>query len=564
MDRSRLLRILSVVILILIIIVVVVVAAGYFGLINLPFFSTPPPAGFPYRGALQVDGQPVEGTCNLQFTLFDSETGGEQIGETQTFEAVEVAEGVFNVQLDFGEEIDAAPDHYLEIASDCGEGSYTTQETRLHLPLIPDPTETPSEPLTATYENLVVVAKSEGDYTSIQAALDDIQAKGDPGPANRYLVWVAPGIYEEQVTMLPYVSIEGAGEAATTITFGGSANPNTGTVIGADQTELRSLTVENTGGEGHAIAIFNDQADITLTDVTASASNSAGRAYSIVNQGGSVTMNNLVVNADSETGIAYGIYNTGSAAVTLTNGTIQVDSQSNEAYGIYNLAAQTTLTNLTVQVSGNAAFGMYNWNATVSLTNATLDTTGASAAYGAHNEYSEITLTYSSFSAAGNTAYGLYNLVGVTANLTDVTVTAEAASGDAYGLYNSDASLTLTSATITAEADSGDAYGVYNTRTTFTLTESTVTASVEIPEVTEEEEPPPPNLAYGIYSLDGSVVVIRNAVISAADHSLYADGEFTTLHVAYSQLTGPLTEENDAAFTCIGNYDAEYKAIRCP
>ena len=54
------------------------------------------------------------------------------------------------------------------------------------------------------YGNVVVVAKSGGDYTSIQAALTDITGVSD---TNRYLVWVAPGIYTETVTMKQYVDL---------------------------------------------------------------------------------------------------------------------------------------------------------------------------------------------------------------------------------------------------------------------------------------------------------------------------------------------------------------------
>ena len=95
------------------------------------------------------------------------------------------------------------------------------------------------------YRNVIVVAKSGGDFTSIQAALDSIT---DASDTNRYLVWVAPGVYNERVTMKPYVDIEGAGEQVTRITYGGSSNPDTGTVVGANDAELRFLTVENTGG----------------------------------------------------------------------------------------------------------------------------------------------------------------------------------------------------------------------------------------------------------------------------------------------------------------------------
>lgn len=50
----------------------------------------------------------------------------------------------------------------------------------------------------------VTVAKSGGDYTSIQAALNGIT---DASSTKSYLVRVGPGVYTGQVTMKPYVDI---------------------------------------------------------------------------------------------------------------------------------------------------------------------------------------------------------------------------------------------------------------------------------------------------------------------------------------------------------------------
>ncbi len=67
----------------------------------------------------------------------------------------------------------------------------------------------------SSYQNVIVVAKSGGDFSSVQAALDSITDNGD---GNRYLVWIGPGTYTERVTMKPYVDIVGAGEQLTKIT----------------------------------------------------------------------------------------------------------------------------------------------------------------------------------------------------------------------------------------------------------------------------------------------------------------------------------------------------------
>ncbi len=50
------------------------------------------------------------------------------------------------------------------------------------------------------YARTVVVAKSRGDFTSVQAALNSIT---DAGSGKHYLVWVGPGTYNGRVQMKP-------------------------------------------------------------------------------------------------------------------------------------------------------------------------------------------------------------------------------------------------------------------------------------------------------------------------------------------------------------------------
>jgi hypothetical protein len=125
--------------------------------------------------------------------------------------------------------------------------------------------------LGAHYQNRIVVAKSGGDFTIIQAALDSIPTSGAGAPSdtNHYLVFVAPGIYNEEVIMRDYVDIAGAGEQVTKITFNGANAPyRNATIIASNYAELRNLTVVNTGGHGDALGIYIQKIYFYLTHVS--------------------------------------------------------------------------------------------------------------------------------------------------------------------------------------------------------------------------------------------------------------------------------------------------------
>ena len=99
-----------------------------------------PPLGtaFTYQGQLKQDGNPVNGTCDFQFSLWDAADDGTQIG-SQTKTNVNVVNGLFTVQLDFGAGAFTGEARWLEIAVRCpaGSGSYTTLRPRQELTATP-------------------------------------------------------------------------------------------------------------------------------------------------------------------------------------------------------------------------------------------------------------------------------------------------------------------------------------------------------------------------------------------------------------------------------------------
>ena len=106
--------------------------------------STAPSAalgtGFTYQGQLQKDGVPVNGTCDLQFSLWDAASDGTQVGTTQEKGNVPVSNGYFTIpDLDFGSSAFTGAARWLQIAVRCpaGSGMYTNLSPRQALTAAP-------------------------------------------------------------------------------------------------------------------------------------------------------------------------------------------------------------------------------------------------------------------------------------------------------------------------------------------------------------------------------------------------------------------------------------------
>jgi hypothetical protein len=88
---------------------------------------------FTYQGQLKQSGNPVNGTCDFQFGLWNAASGGTQIGTTQTKTNVSVTNGLSTIpNLDFGGGAFTGDARWLAIAVRCpaGSGSYSTLDPR--------------------------------------------------------------------------------------------------------------------------------------------------------------------------------------------------------------------------------------------------------------------------------------------------------------------------------------------------------------------------------------------------------------------------------------------------
>ncbi len=94
---------------------------------------------FTYQGQLKQGGNPVNGTCDFQFSLWDAGSGGTQVGSTLTMSSVTLDNGNFSVGLDFGANAFRGYARYLQIGVRCpaGSGSYITLSGRVSLTATP-------------------------------------------------------------------------------------------------------------------------------------------------------------------------------------------------------------------------------------------------------------------------------------------------------------------------------------------------------------------------------------------------------------------------------------------
>ncbi|MFZ1398832.1 MAG: pectinesterase family protein, partial [Candidatus Promineifilaceae bacterium] len=135
----------------------------------------------------------------------------------------------------------------------------------------------------ATYDHVVTVAKSGGDFTSVASALSSIT---DSSSTNRYLVRVMPGVYTEAslVTVKSYVHVQGAGPNVTVITSSrssGTPSNASATVDLLDNGRISNATVRNTGTGTFGIALYSAQTsrDAVVDNVVAEAIGTGGTGH---------------------------------------------------------------------------------------------------------------------------------------------------------------------------------------------------------------------------------------------------------------------------------------------
>lgn len=462
-----------------------------------PHFNGGAPGVIAYQGYLaDRAAQPINGTFNVTFALYAHPSGGEPLWE-ENQQAVQVANGNFSVLL--GSHTRLSPAHfndrqrYLEVRVEY-RGSILALP-RQQLASVPfalnaevaasapwdgligmppgfgdgndaDTTYTAGTGLAlngtefsvegSAYANVLVVAKSGGDFVSVQAAIDSIT---EASRTNPYLVWVAPGVYSETVTMKPYVHLKGAGQDATVLASTATDDilpPGAATLVLTHSVSLRDLTVDNTGTGNYNVALLAGVgvSRTLIADVTARAQGNGIRNYGVLLNGNATQcvlqdVTALAVNGNFQN---FGLFNSAGANTTLRGGTFSGHG-GNDTRGIYNSSPGT---NLQAQDIVALAEGM----SSLMLGSTRLNPAPASR----ESEQTPVEGTIAPYNDSDGTAStGIYNDFGASANLIGSTITGRGGTA-ARGIVNvgSDAALEADRVTFAGENGSIQNYGLLN------------------------------------------------------------------------------------------------------
>ncbi len=269
---------------------------------------------------------------------------------------------------------------------------------------------------TKDLQNVVTVAKKNGDYTDPIAALQSIT---DAGPNNPYLVVIGPGEYHlsAQLVMKEYVVITGSGVAATRLTGTvGSADfdATMALAVGADHAALRWLTLVNSGnGTRYTAGLYLDGASPDIGHVTVKVNGTLDN-YGIIGMYSTATIHDSTIVAENGTdctGIAAG----SGGDLDLSNLTIMSTDASHSNSGLSFYYASPKIANVKITVVGGsfASYGTFGYFASPLLANVSSTAGGANQYnYGAYFYSSTPVIRRSTLEGETHntsTPYGLYS-----------------------------------------------------------------------------------------------------------------------------------------------------------
>jgi hypothetical protein len=299
------------------------------------------PALISYQGFLAAsNGDPLaDASYPMRFAVYDAANAGTKIWE-EDHATVPVANGFFAVLLGSGSCTTGCPlgpgtfastTRYLQASVNTGSGYVAFPRQRLaSVPYALQAASVPWSGITGvpaglgSVENVITVAKSGGDYTSVAEALASIS---NASANNRYLVRVAPGVYTETSLsqVKAYVHLQGSGPNATVVTSARSAaspGNSAATIQLDDNGRVSDISIVNTGTGVYGLAIYSAEAsrNAVVDTVTARAIGAGGTGhYAAFMNDSEPTILRSTLLANGATGFGTGV-NAAFASVNISGG----------------------------------------------------------------------------------------------------------------------------------------------------------------------------------------------------------------------------------------------------
>ena len=235
------------------------------------------------------------------------------------------------------------------------------------------------------YTHTIIVSPDADPVQAGRVLRQTVAGIVDASASNPYLVKIEPGIYDleaNSVFMRPYVDIEGSGEGVTTITA--ALGTGSGAVVGANNAELRYLTVKNTGEPNQqVVAIFSETASPRLSHVTAMASGGSEN-YGIHTSNGSPVLSYVTASATGG-GQSFALANYNSVMTVLNSSFSAADAAGFNAGYVTTFGGTNRITSSTISASGGAiAIGLRAYNGTHTLANTTVSASGTGETTGVY------------------------------------------------------------------------------------------------------------------------------------------------------------------------------------
>ena len=361
-----------------------------------------------------------------------------------------------------------------------------------------------------SYSHTVVVSPGATPSESGTALLDGLAGITTASSNNPFLVKLEPGVYDvgaTAVSMQPYVDVEGSGQDTTTITGTQSFQ----TIHPQSNSELRDVTVENTGG---GAAILANIGSPVLTHVTALSSTSDGtkNIYGIEDVNCSPIMTDVAASASTD-----------------------ATAGSGSRYGVYDSNSSPTMIDVAASATGGSGSGADSGVENVSGSAPVMDLVQASASgagsdFGVENHASSPLMAFDTATATASGTLslqaGVYNTAGASPMMDNIVATASGGTYINIGVWNEVSSMTLNQVDAVASGGGSNNRGIED------------------------------SAGGGSYT-----VKINNSEITGSSATIDNTSASFTTDIGGSLLNGGAVSTGGGTVTCVDSYSGTYTAL---